>query len=237
MKRSVKKSCLVAFFLFVTHCLCTAEENGQKKLVDIQTLNNDILVYLAYSTTNNFMGEDVYGDLETCYLRKEVALKLSLAQTILTNKKKGYHLLVYDGLRPKSVQYKMWELVKGTSKQKYVANPETGSIHNYGAAVDLTIADENGMPLDMGTPYDYFGDLAQPRYEEKFLKQGLLTTTQINHRKLLRKIMAEAGFLNINIEWWHFNAFTVQEVKQKFDSVEFILTGKKTEPILKDTEI
>lgn len=191
-------------------------------LVDVTALNNKILVKLIYSTTDNFLKEDCYGDLEICYLRRLAAQKLDKAQKLLSQKRKGYHLLVYDGLRPRDVQYKMWEIVKGTKQQKYVANPTRGSIHNYGAAVDLTIADENGRPLDMGTPFDYFGDLAQPRYEDKFLSEGKLTKVQIENRKLLRSVMKDAGFLMINVEWWHFNALSVDEVRKRFKIVEVI---------------
>lgn len=191
-------------------------------VVDIQTINPDIKVKLMYSTEDNFLGEDVYGDLEKCYLRKEAAVKLSKAQKLLQEKRKGYSLLVYDGLRPRDVQARMWETVKGTDKQKYVANPKTGSIHNYGAAVDLTIVDSLGNPLDMGTPFDYFGELAQPRYEEKFLAEGKLTEGQVENRKLLREVMTSAGFEGISVEWWHFNAFAKSEVRKRYAIVETV---------------
>lgn len=212
----------ITFILFTFIIIINAENLSSNDLIDVTSLNNQILVKLIYSTTDNFLKEDSYGDLEICYLRRIAAEKLNKAQELLSQKRKGYHLLVYDGLRPRSVQFKMWEIVKGTKKQKYVAQPTRGSIHNYGAAVDLTIADENGMPLDMGTPFDYFGDLAQPRYENNFLAEGKLTKTQIANRKLLRSIMIEAGFQMINIEWWHFNAFPISEVKKRFKIVEDI---------------
>ncbi len=198
------------------------EEFGDKlnNLVDVQSLNKDIHVKLMYSTEDNFLNKDVYGDLEISYLQKVAAVKLARAQEILTSLNPGYHLLVYDGLRPRDVQYKMWEIVKGTDKQQYVANPKRGSIHNYGCAVDLTITDDKGIVLDMGTSFDYFGLLAQPRYEEKFLKMGKLTAQHIKNRKLLRKVMTEAGFRGISIEWWHFNALHKAEVKSRYKIVD-----------------
>jgi len=51
--------------------------------------------------------------------------------------------------------------VKGTDSQPYVGNPRTGSIHNYGLTVDLSLEDGKGYELDMGTPFDYFAPLAQ----------------------------------------------------------------------------
>jgi len=191
-----------------------------------------IRVHLAYSTSDNFLNEDVYGELEACYLRREVVEMLTTAQTLLEEKKKGYHLITYDCLRPRSVQYKMWRLVKGTKEEEYVADPEKGSIHNFGAAVDVSIVDQGGNPLDMGTPFDYFGDLAQPRYEDRFLKEGLLTHTQLENRRLLRTVMEEAGFQTIPEEWWHFNAFSPEEVKRRYTIVEFLLPRATTENVL-----
>ncbi len=153
-------------------------------VVDITQVNSRILVNLVYSTNNNFLHEDVYGDLTTCYLRKEAAEKLDRAQDLLEKKKKGFNLIVYDGLRPRNVQYKMWRIIK---QPEYVAPPEAGSIHNFGAAVDLSIVDDRGTLLDMGTPFDYFGDLAQPRYEKRLFKEGRLTKKQLENRELLRE--------------------------------------------------
>ncbi len=200
-------------------------------LVDIQKLNPDIQVSLVYSSEENFLGADVYGDLERCFLRKEVAEMLSSAQDLLQKERNGFRLLVFDGLRPLDVQRRMWDLVKGTDKQKYVADPKTGSIHNYGAAVDLTIVDSSGTPLDMGTPFDFFGELAQPRFEQKLLSEGMLTQEQLENRLLLRNVMQEAGFKGISVEWWHFDAFPKEKVRKRFTIVDSLgsLVGGKTE--------
>jgi zinc D-Ala-D-Ala dipeptidase len=216
---------------------------AQHDLVDVQMLDSSIQVRLMYATPDNFLGKNVYGDFHKCYLRKDVALKLIYAQKMLTAKQKGYHLLVYDALRPRRIQYAMWDIVKGTPMQGYVANPHSGSIHNYGAAVDLTISDEQGVPLDMGTPFDYFGAKAQPRYESFFLapelivrqhldaavkksieddlkKSGKLTASQVKNRRLLRAVMEQAGFINISNEWWHFNGYADDVVRSKYDIIE-----------------
>lgn len=189
-------------------------------LVNVRSWDDTIRVELAYSTTNNFLSADVYGDLEDCYLQPEAAAKLTNAQRILREVRPGYSLLVLDGVRPRAVQYKMWELVKGTPQQQYVGNPEYGSIHNYGAAVDLTIVDAQGNRLDMGTPFDFFGDLAQPRYEQRFLEEGKLTEEQIRNRRLLREVMNKAGFQGILNEWWHFNAFPKDEIRKRYTIIE-----------------
>jgi D-alanyl-D-alanine dipeptidase len=196
------------------------KELRQAGLVNVQEMDSTLVVDLRYSAPNNFMAADVYGDLNHAYLQREVALMLAQAQKHLKEKAPGYSLLVLDGARPRRVQYKMWEIVKGTAEQSYVANPEKGSIHNYGAAVDLTIVDENGKELDMGTPYDFFGDLAQPILEEKFLAEGRLTAQQLANRKLLRDAMLQAGFRSIRNEWWHFDAFPKQLVLKKYKIIE-----------------
>jgi len=189
-------------------------------LVDVQSIQRDIGVDLKYSTADNFLGRDVYGSLEKCFLRNEAARKLAAAQDKLTHLKPGWRLLVFDGARPRRIQALMWEIVRGTPQQRYVANPATGSNHNFGVAVDLTIVDADGQELDMGTAFDFFGDLAQPRYEEDFLKQGKLTEGQVENRRLLRKIMIDAGFLSISTEWWHFDAFSRDEIRRRFAIIE-----------------
>jgi D-alanyl-D-alanine dipeptidase len=102
----------------------------------------------------------------------------------------------------------------------YVANPESGSVHNFGFAVDLSIVDGNGNELDMGTPYDTFNDLAQPQLEEKFFNAGKLSAQQIENRLLLRTAMEKAGFIQLPFEWWHFDALPKAEVKEKFKIIE-----------------
>lgn len=189
-------------------------------LVDIQQVEPSIQVELKYATDDNFLGENVYGTLRNCYLQPVVADMLADAQRSLQKVHPNLSLLVYDGVRPRSVQYKMWDIVKGTDQQKYVASPKAGSMHNYGASVDLTLATIAGAPLDMGTPFDFFGPLAQPRFEQKYLETGELTEEQVRNRRILRASMLKAGFQGILSEWWHFNAFARDSIKKKFTAVE-----------------
>lgn len=177
-------------------------------LVDILSLDSTLQVELRYSTLNNFTGKDMYGDLNRCYLQKDVAEKLVKAQAELRHQYPYYSLLVFDGARPVSIQQLMWDSVElsAMDRQKYLSNPANRSLHNYGAAVDLTIIDETGHELDMGTPYDYFGELAHPRKETEYFETGELTATQLANRELLRTVMRTAGFSRIETEWWHFNS-------------------------------
>ncbi len=179
-----------------------------------------IVLELRYASTNNFTGRNLYGVFNRAYLQKSAAKKLTRASANLKAIQPKYKLLIFDALRPRSVQYLLWDKVKGTDQQKYVANPQSGSIHNYGFAVDLSVVDESAKELDMGTSFDDFTALAQPAQEEKFLESGKLTQQQLQNRRLLRKAMEDAGFIQLPLEWWHFDALPKAEVKKNYSIVE-----------------
>ena len=191
-------------------------------LVNIQDLIPGILVDVRYSDTNNFMKTDVYGHLNRIYLQPTVAEDLKKVQNALKNRDSSLTLLVYDGVRPRSVQQFMWDILDMpiNEKTKFVSNPKYGSVHNFGAAVDLTIADTNGQPLDMGAGYDDSRKIAYPRFEQLYLDSGLLTLQQIENRELLRSVMREGGFWGIQTEWWHFNRYSRARCMEMFDIVE-----------------
>ncbi len=188
-------------------------------LVAIDEVNPKILVELKYATTDNFMKIKLYSRINRAYLQKDVALRLSNCQEYLSKLKPGYKLLIYDAVRPVSVQQKMWDAMDSlppVERGKYVSNPRNRSLHNLGAAVDLTICDETGKPLDMGAGYDDFREIAYPELESRFLKTGQLSKEQINNRELLRMVMRKEGFRNIPTEWWHFNACSRKEGLSKY---------------------
>ncbi len=188
--------------------------------VDVGAMDTSLHIALKYADTTNFMGANVYGSITRCFLRRDAAAKLIEAHRILKNRSPYLRILVADGFRPRHVQRRMWDMVKDTPMQRYVANPRYGSMHNYGCAVDVTLVDTSGVRLDMGTPIDHFGPLAQPRLEPKYLASGHLTKRQVNNRHLLRDIMIEAGFHPLSIEWWHFNAFPKEDVRARYTIVE-----------------
>lgn len=191
-------------------------------LVDVHNLDTSIAVEIKYSSTDNFMHRDVYGDFDKAYLQKDVAEKLVMAQKYLNKINKGYRLIIYDAVRPKSIQQYMWDSsgISYYDKIKYLANPVYGSLHNYGCAVDLSILDDKGKALDMGTPYDYMGIGAGSENETALLKDGKFSRKQIDNRKLLRKVMEHAGFYNVQTEWWHYNACNIEVAKKKYKIVE-----------------
>ncbi|MEX2484631.1 MAG: M15 family metallopeptidase [Brumimicrobium sp.] len=193
-------------------------------LIDIQSVDSTIKIDLRYTTKNNFMKMDLYGGLNKIYLQKEVAERLSKAQSSLKRKDSNLTLLVYDGVRPRLVQQKMWDAldtIPFNERIKFVSNPKNGSLHNYGCAVDLTIMNlKTGEVLDMGAGYDDLRKIAYPKHEAAFLESGELSKEQFKNRKLLRSAMKKGGFWVLSTEWWHFNAFTREKAKELYDIVE-----------------
>ena len=209
--------------LFFAPSIASSIHDHEIEVVNIQELDPTIMVDLRYSSKNNFLKKDIYGDLEDCFLRKEPAEMLCLANKHLKESHPELRLLVFDGLRTRSVQKKLWDALDTiplSERTQFVADPEKGSIHNYGAAVDLTLSLENGLELDMGTNYDHFGELAFPALEDSLLALGKLTDKQIGNRRILREVMTKAGFSTIDSEWWHFDAFSYNETKNKYKIVE-----------------
>ena len=191
-------------------------------LTNVQQLDPTIVVDLKYSTEDNFLGFDIYEDFNRCYLQPDVARKLVQAQKFLKEKHPDYSLKIYDAVRPRSVQQVMWDTldIPLSERGKYVSNPAKGSLHNFGAAVDLTIVDGAEKELDMGTEFDHFGILAYPTKEQQLLAEGKISEKVIENRKLLREVMGKAGFFNIQTEWWHFNSCYRKEAAAKYQIVE-----------------
>jgi zinc D-Ala-D-Ala dipeptidase len=190
-------------------------------LVDVRTLDPDILVDLEFAKADNFIGGNAYGGLVKAYLRPEAAQKLAEASEFLRERHPNLRILVLDAVRPRSLQHKLWDIVAGTPMQPYVANPRFGSMHNYGAAVDVTLYDiEKRERLDMGTPPYYLGPLAQPDLEGRFLVEGKLSVEQIENRVTLRNAMSRADWRILTIEWWHFDAFPRDFIRRSYSIIE-----------------
>ncbi len=181
---NLQKYTLLTFLLFSFSCA---------KLVDIEKISPSIVLDIRYATTNNFTKTKLYPSAK-CFLQEPVAQALDNIQKEL--KAKGLGLKIWDGYRPHSVQYKLWEIVPDS---RYVGRPEKGSKHNCGCAVDLTIIRlSDGKELDMGTEFDNFTKKAWSICKD-------LSNQQLKNRKLLHAIMKKYGFKSIKTEWWHFN--------------------------------
>ncbi|MDR1199510.1 MAG: M15 family metallopeptidase [Prevotellaceae bacterium] len=215
----ISQSVLTAF------CQQPAESETAKRLykiglVNIKTIDTTIVVNLKYATNDNFTGENMYGDFCEACLQPDAAEMLVNAQKKLKETNKNWNIVIYDAARPRSVQQKMWEVVKDTDWKNYVASPSRISMHSYGVAVDAGIVDEKGNAVDMGAEFDEFTEKSQPRHEQRLLKEKKLTRQQVNNRLILRNAMKSAGFRSIQNEWWHFEAMTREQAMQKYKPID-----------------
>lgn len=159
---------------------------------ELVQLDSTIIIDMRYATTNNFVKEKMY-DCNRCFLRPKVAQKIVEAHLML--QEGGHGLKMLDCFRPRPIQQKLWDKFKNPL---YVTDPAKGSMHNRGAAVDLTIVDANGKQLDMGTPFDYFGKEAHHAYTN-------LSKEVLANRKLLLETMQAVELHPITTEWWHYS--------------------------------
>lgn len=163
--------------------------------VNIKTYSDSFVFDIKYATDDNFLKSKVY-DCGECFLRYKTVKKLIEANEKFL--KLGYRIKIFDCYRPLDVQKKMWKLVPNPT---YVADPAKGSIHNRGGAVDLTLVDNNGNDVDMGTPFDHFGIESAHNYAE-------VSATVKSNRALLKSVMESCQFLSFKSEWWHYNLKT-----------------------------
>lgn len=164
-------------------------------LVELITLDNTIKLDIRYATNNNFVGKTVYPEARA-FLQKPAAKALLRVHKKL--KKQGLGLLIFDGYRPWAITKLFWEATSD-DKRKFVANPEKGSKHNRGCAVDLSVYDlKTGLPLEMPSGFDEFTERASPNYRGGTQKER-------DNRDLLRKLMEDEGFTVNPNEWWHFD--------------------------------
>lgn len=185
--------------------------------VDISILDSTIQIDLIYTQADNFTGQVLYDDLKEAYLHPDAAEALTHAHLLLKKIVPSYHFIVYDAARPMSAQRKMWNVVKGTPQYMYVSNPaHGGGLHNYGLAVDISLADSLGNPLPMGTKVDHLGIEAHITQESELVRSGKISEQEHQNRLLLRRVMREAGFRALPSEWWHFNLCSRETAQRKY---------------------
>lgn len=160
--------------------------------VDIRKYIPDVEIELRYATNNNVTKRVLYENTNA-YLRKGTADKLKEANNQF--KKLGYRIKIWDAYRPTAVQKILWSKV---SDNRFIANPNGGSNHNRGAAVDITLVDKSGKEIPMPTDFDGFSKLADKDYSD-------VDKEKVKNAKLLESVMVEYGFKSIYTEWWHFD--------------------------------
>ncbi len=161
----------------------------------------NVEISLAYATPNNFTGKPVYKKTAGCFLHRDAAQKLATAINIAG--KLGYRLKIFDAYRPSEAQWKLWQ---HTPDPEFLANPERGSPHSRGVAIDLTLIDANGCELDMGTDFDEFSQLSHHGNMD-------ISANAQRNRCLLLGIMTTAGWDFYRNEWWHYQLFNARQYK------------------------
>lgn len=159
------------------------------------TLDPTIRLDIRYASTNNFMGEVFYSS-PRAFLQRPAAEGVVRAHEWL--QERGYGLLLHDGYRPWYVTKMFWDATP-ESLRNFVADPESGSRHNRGCAIDLTLYDlETGEVVTMPAGYDEMSPRSFADYPGGTSRQRWL-------RKLLRDAMEAQGFTVYPDEWWHFD--------------------------------
>lgn len=177
-------------------------------LVELTSLDPTIKLDIRYATSRNFLGTPLYSQARA-FLQRPAAEALVRVQRSLASE--GFGLLVHDAYRPWYVTKIFWDATP-PDKHHFVANPATGSRHNRGCAVDLTLIDlKTGKPTLMPSLYDEMSERAYPTYTGG-------TDSARHLRDLLRQHMEAEGFAVYEFEWWHFDyrdwkAYAIQNAR------------------------
>ena len=171
-----------------------------------------IIQEIRYYSTYNFIGERIDGYEEPCaLLTKEAARALKAVSNEMMVQ--GYRLKVFDAYRPVCAvkHFMLWGIEDQDIRMKQYFYPELEkqelfnkgyiakqSSHSRGSTVDLTLFDmATGKELDMGSPFDFFGEISHPDCRS-------VTEEQYENRMLLQRVMTRNGFDPLDCEWWHF---------------------------------
>ena len=187
--------------LFLSISSCKDEppqETGNFKepdLVELIKLDTTFRLDIRYAAGNNFLGRPVYKEARA-FLQRPAADALVKVNNEL--KPYGYAIVIFDGYRPWSVTKTFWDMTP-EDKKEFVADPKSGSRHNRGCAVDLSLYEiSSGKEVEMPSEYDEMSERSNADYKGGTEKQREL-------RDLLRTKMEENGFKVLDVEWWHFD--------------------------------
>lgn len=206
------KNKVLLFLLVLVSLAFTQKQTLQEGFVYAKSVIPDIDVELRYFSSHNFVGDTITGyHANTLIVTKPTAEALKKVQDELANE--NLCLRVYDAYRPQRAvnHFIRWAKDLDDTRMKQTFYPgvkkrylfrdgyiASRSGHSRGSTVDLTIIDANTMePLDMGSPYDFFGEPSWVTYQN-------LSDVQKKNRQLLQTVMQKYGFRNYAQEWWHF---------------------------------
>ncbi len=171
----------------------SVSRNPDNGLIDIQKAVPGVVLDIRYATKDNFMQQVMYPKARA-FARKPVVAQLIKIQAEL--KKSGYGLKIFDAYRPYTITVAFFQKA---SDKNFVAHPKTGSRHNRGCAVDLTIINlRTGKDVPMPTPYDSFSKTAAADHPD-------LPPAIKKNRDFLIAVMEKHGFRVLYNEWWHFD--------------------------------
>jgi CubicO group peptidase (beta-lactamase class C family)/D-alanyl-D-alanine dipeptidase len=164
-------------------------------LVDLRTVAPTMRFDIRYATADNFVGAPVY-PAAVAKLQRPAAEALARVHAALAAQ--GYGLCVFDAYRPWHVTKVFWDATPEALRH-FVADPQQGSRHNRGCAVDLTLFRlDDGEVVGMPSAFDEFSPRASPDYPGG-------TAQQRHLREVLRRAMEREGFTAYEHEWWHFD--------------------------------
>ncbi len=164
-------------------------------LVELVKLDPTIKLDIRYAGSNNFLGKPVYPEARAFLQRPAAEALLAVHRELARD---GYGLMIHDGYRPWAITKLFWDMTSGNQRE-FVADPKTGSKHNRGCAVDLTIYDlGTGKVVEMPGGYDEMTRRSYPDYP------GGPPEARAK-RDLLRRAMERHDFTVEPNEWWHFN--------------------------------
>lgn len=176
---------------------------GDADLIELNKLDDTIKLDIRYAREDNFVGRPVYAEARA-FLQRDAAEALLRVHQKLKDKNLG--LVIYDGYRPWTITKLFWDVVP-KHQRKFVADPEKGSKHNRGCAVDLNLynlATSEQLPMPSG--FDEFNDKAASAYEGG-------SENETANRDLLITMMESEGFTVNPKEWWHFDYKTWEDYK------------------------
>jgi len=192
-------------------CLFFTKVNAQD-FVYVHEVIPDVVYDIRYFSTENFMGVRIEGYKKpVALLSRDAAKALGLVQFELA--KQGYGLKIFDAYRPQKAvnHFIRWAKVLDDTLTKRTYYPdldksvlfELGYIaersgHTRGSTLDLTIVyTDNKKEVDMGSPWDFFGDISHHGTKK-------ISNKQTANRNILLKAMEKYGFKKYDNEWWHF---------------------------------
>lgn len=183
-------------------------EPEDEDFVRVRDYLPEVLVELPYATEANFTGQRIY-DFSDVWLRYGTVKKLSAVLQVLNED--GFGLKIWDGYRPRSAQFKLWEVCPDPT---YVSDPNKGSnSHTRGCAVDITLVTADGTQVPMPTDFDDFTALADRDYSD-------CTPETAQNAQYLEEVMTRFGFKPYRGEWWHFADTDDYPVEESFEPLE-----------------